>query len=65
MKTIKKNSLTNLEERELEKREMNNLSGGTPGECCICANGTYNYYANLDDGLYSPSLMGSYSRLRG
>lgn len=64
MKKIKRISLTNLEKRELEKREMNSLSGGAPGECCICAYGYYNYYANLDDGLYSPSLMGTYSNFR-
>ena len=64
MKKLSSIKLAQLNEQELSKREMNRLVGGAPGDCCVCAYGYYNYYANLDDGLYSPSLMGTYSNFR-
>lgn len=64
MKKLKKISLTNLSQSEMKKRELNRISGGTPGECCICSYGTENYKANDRGGLYSASLMGSYTYFR-
>ncbi len=64
MKKLKKLKLTKLSQEEIAKRELNKLSGGSPGECCICANGYYNHFANSDGGLYSPSLVGSFTRVR-
>ena len=61
MKKIKRISLTNLEKRELEKREMNKISGGNGERCCICGYGYYNFYANDKDGLYTPTLIGGFS----
>lgn len=64
MRKIKKISLTKLSQDEMQKREMNRVSGGAPGECCICAHGTDNYNANISGGLYSGSMMGSYTYFR-
>lgn len=64
MKKIKSVSLIILEKSELEKREMNNLSGGAPGECCICSYGSDNHNANKAGGLYSETLMGTFTEVR-
>lgn len=64
MKALGKLKLTQLSKAELDKREMNKISGAAPGECCICANGYDNHFANDKGGLYSPSLMGSYTQVR-
>lgn len=64
MKTLGKLKLTQLSKAELEKREMNKVSGGAPGECCICAHGIDNHNANTSGGLYSSSLMGSFTEVR-
>lgn len=64
MKKLKKISLTNLSQNEMKKRELNRISGGKPGECCICAHGTANYYANIKGGLYSDPMGGSYTYFR-
>lgn len=61
MKKIKKLTLTQLNKTELEKRELNKVAGGAKGDCCICAHGAANHKANMDGGLYSPSLMGTYT----
>lgn len=53
-----------LNKSELAKRELNKVAGGAPGECCICANGEANHYSNKDAGIYSPSLMGTYTKAR-
>lgn len=64
MKTLGKLKLTQLSKSELGKRELNKLSGGASGDCCICAYGATNYNANQTGGLYSPSLMGAYDKIR-
>ena len=65
MKTLGKLKLTQLSKAELEKRELNKISGGAPGECCICAHGATNHEANAEGGLYSPSLAGASTNVRG
>lgn len=64
MKALGKLKLTQLSKAELDKREMNKISGAAPGECCICAYGYDNHVANYSGGLYSPSLMGSFTYAR-
>lgn len=64
MKALGKLKLTQLSKLELEKREMNKISGGAPGECCICAYGAENHNDNRAGGLYSPSLMGTFTYAR-
>ena len=64
MKTLKKMKLAQLSKVELEKREMNKISGGVEGKCCVCAYGPENHFANEAGGLYSPSLMGSFTKVR-
>lgn len=63
MKTLGKLKLTQLSKVELEKREMNKLSGGEKA-CCICAVSGANHVANSADGLYSSSLMGTFDYVR-
>lgn len=65
MKTLGKLKLTQLSKAELEKRELNKISGGGPGECCVCAHGDTNHVANQSGGLYSPSLAGTFTKIRG
>lgn len=65
MKTLGKLKLTQLSKSEIGKRELNKLSGGGEGDCCICAYGQTNYNANTGKGLYSPSLMGAHNTVRG
>lgn len=64
MKTLGKLKLTQLSKAELEKRELNKISGGESGECCICAHGATNHKANAGGGLYSPSLAGTFTEYR-
>ena len=64
MKTPKKMKLAQLSKIELEKREMNKISGGAPGECCVCQYDAPNHVANTSSGLYSPSLMGTFTKVR-
>lgn len=64
MKTLGKLKLTQLSKAELEKRELNKISGGSPGDCCVCANGATNHVANDNGGLYSPSLAGTFTQVR-
>ena len=64
MKTLKKMKLAQLSKVELEKREMNKISGGAPGECCVCGYDAANHLANTARGLYSPSLMGTFTKVR-
>lgn len=64
MKTLKKIKLANLNKDELKQREMNKISAGEAGECCICSHGAENHIANAKDGLYSPSLMGTFDTFR-
>ncbi|MDR1202106.1 MAG: TIGR04149 family rSAM-modified RiPP [Tannerellaceae bacterium] len=61
MKQLGKLKLNQLSKEELNKREMNRITGGAPGECCICQYGGTNHVANDAEGLYSPSLIGSYT----
>lgn len=61
MKTLGKLKLTQLSKAELEKRELNRIAGGAPGDCCICQYGATNHYANKAGGMYSPSLLGTYT----
>lgn len=65
MKTLGKLKLTRLSKAELEKRELNKISGGKSGDCCICAHGAINHEANATGGLYSPSLIGTFTSARG
>ena len=62
MKTLGKLKLTQLSKSEIGKRELNKLSGGAPGECCICAYGQTNYNGNTASGQYSASLMGAFNK---
>lgn len=64
MGKIRNLKLVELNKVELSKRELNKVAGGTPGECCICAHGAANHYANEEGGLYSGSLMGTYTKVR-
>ena len=64
MKTLKKMKLAQLSKVELEKREMNKISGGVEGKCCVCQYGDANHFANEAGGLYSPSLMGTFTYAR-
>lgn len=64
MKTLGKLKLTQLSKAELEKREMNKISGGALGECCVCSTSGATHVANEDGGLYSPSLVGTFTRVR-
>ncbi len=52
MKTLGKLKLTQLNNSEIGKRELNKLAGGTHGDCCICAYGQTNYNANTSGGYY-------------
>ena len=65
MKVLKKIKLTSLNSNELKQREMNKISAGEAGDCCICSHGATNHIANSDSGLYSPSLMGTFDTIRG
>lgn len=63
MKTLGKLKLTQLSKSEIGKRELNKLIGGdTP--CCICQYGSTNHNSNADNGLYSSSLMGTFTSAR-
>ena len=64
MKTFKKIKLVNLCKDELKEREMNKISAGEAGECCICSHGSENHIANSDSGLYRQSLMGTFDTFR-
>ena len=64
MKRINKLKLIELNKIELSQRELNKIAGGAPGECCICASGATNHYANEAGGLSSGSLMGTYTKVR-
>lgn len=55
--------LTELAQRELEKREMNKISGKGTDACCVCANGETNHKANQAGGLHSPSMVGTYTEV--
>lgn len=63
MKTLGKLKLTQLSKAELEKRELNRIAGGAPGDCCICQYGATNHNANQEGGLYSPSLLGTFTKV--
>ena len=43
---------------------MNKISGGVEGKCCVCQYGDANHFANDDAGLYSSSLMGTFTYAR-
>lgn len=64
MKALGRLKLTQLSKVELDKREMNKISGAAPGECCICQYDNKNHLANEAKGLYSPSLMGTFTYAR-
>lgn len=64
MKALGRLKLTQLSKAELDKREMNKISGAAPGECCVCAYNDVNHLANESKGLYSSSLMGTFTYVR-
>lgn len=64
MKTLGKLKLTQLSKSEIGKRELNKLSGGGEGDCCICSYGITNYNGNTTNGQYSASLMGAFNKAR-
>lgn len=64
MKALGRLKLTQLSKSELDKREMNKISGAATGECCICQYGASNHTDNKAGGLYSPSLMGTFTYAR-
>lgn len=65
MKKIERLKLNQLSKTELERRELNNLKGGT--NCCICgcqgpSGSVDNSNANIAGNKYSPDGGGAYGQ---